>query len=133
MKKLILFLGVILNAHMGNGQTLTGTKWILTGIYNVESKENRLKDTLMKAMLYFDSDTTYTGAFCNRYFGKCNVGKDKSLTMSRPTASRRICDRYSELEGKLFVQYQNSTHYDIKDDKLYLFTGDKSFLCFRKE
>jgi heat shock protein HslJ len=133
MRKTTLILVLCLGAGLTQAQSLTKTRWIFSGIYEDKSKENLLKDTLMKALLYFNSDSAYTGVFCNRYFGKCKTGENKSLSIDRPTASRRYCDIYSELEGKLFTGYQNVKRYEIKNSELTLLTKDGYQLVFKKE
>jgi heat shock protein HslJ len=85
-------------------------------------------------MLFFNSDTAYTGVYCNRYFGKCNISKDGKITMRHPTASRRYCQGgYSEWEGQLFGWYRSVTTYTLKSNLLILYTGKDEKLVFKKE
>lgn len=116
-------------------QSLISTKWILQEIRPENSETNVLKDTLLRAMLYFNSDTSFTGVFCNRYFGRCRLNKNnRNISMERPSSGRRYCaGGYSELEGRLFGWYKIVQYYEIKNNRLVLFTSDQQRLVFKKE
>lgn len=136
MKSKILFTGLLLiSFNVGQAQSLTSTRWILTEVRAERSETNILKDTLLRALLYFNSDTSFTGVFCNRYFGKCQLNKnDRRISMERPSSARRYCaNGYSELEGRLFAWYKNVQYYEIKNSKLILFTSDQQRLVFKKQ
>lgn len=116
-------------------QALISTRWILQEIRPDNSETNVLKDTLLRAMLYFNSDTSFTGVFCNRYFGRCRLNKNnRNISMERPSSARRYCaGGYSELEGRLFGWYKNVSKYEIKNGKLILTTSEGQYLVFKKE
>lgn len=133
--KLLALAFFVIPFHHMKAQTLTSTRWILQEIRTEHSETNVLKDTLLRAMLYFNSDTSFTGVFCNRYFGKCRIDKsNRNISMERPSSARRYCaNGYSELEGRLFGVYKNVQYYEIKKSRLFLFTSDQQQLVFKKE
>lgn len=115
-------------------QPLKGTRWILAEVYKNKATENSLKDTTLRAMLFFNSDTAYTGIYCNRYFGKCAISADGKLSMHYPTASRRYCQGgYSEQEAYLFSWYSSMASYQLRQNRLILYTSNNDKLIFRKE
>lgn len=133
--KLLLTILFLVFFNVSEAQSLISARWVLTELRSTYTETNTLKDTLLHALLYFNSDTSFTGVFCNRYFGKCQLNKNnRSISMERPSSARRYCaNGYSELEGRLFAWYKNVQYYEIKNSKLILFTSDQQRLVFKKE
>jgi len=122
MKRFIAFVFLSFNSLSEcKTQSLTGTKWELIEVLD-ETEVNGLRDTAFKMTLLFTTDSTYQGYFCNSYFGKYTSDQQSSLTLDRPSASRKYCSgRYSEQEGKLISYYQQVNSYAMSGGKLYLY------------
>jgi heat shock protein HslJ len=135
MKKYTFLLSLFVSFAWSGGlkaQTLTGTKWRLKAIYD-ETHQNLLTDTLMKGNIYFKTDSTYEGHFCNSYYGKYRSENTKSLLMKRPMATRKFCaGGYSELETRLYSYYSSANIYIREGDELSLIS-DKGKLVFTRQ
>ena len=113
-------------------QSLSSTKWLLTSVFS-ETEQNVLNDTTIKTILFFKTDSIYSGELCNGYFGKYRSDPNGNFTMKRPMATKKYClGGYSELEMKLFSWFENVVYYSLSDQVMILSTRENYKLVFKK-
>ena len=127
---IILFL---LCGFLIKSQPLKGTKWILVSMDNLENGKSLQLGAKIKASLHFDSDTTFSGLFCNAYKGHYSISKDHKLSMVVKETNKAMCFGMNAREKELFTHYGNASKYRIEKGLLFIFTSNKQRLTFHKE
>ncbi len=128
----ILFL-FLFNFTFIQAQQLSGPRWILMSIDNLETGVVKVIGEHVRAELWFEGDSVYKGQFCNPYQGKIKVNQDFTCQLSTPITGKRKCMGFSDVETDLFKLYNLVNKYKMKGQLLYLFTSDKKRLVFKSE
>ncbi len=115
------------------GQSLAHTKWVLVSTEDLETGKSKQLGTKMHATLNFDTDSTYSGTFCNQYKGHYKTGKDNKLRMATPEATKMACLGISIREKELFGMYVQAAKFRTDKNFLFIFTLDKRRITFSKE
>ena len=104
--------------------------WILEELEGVKINEKDFGTELPN----IDTDAAelkFAGfAGCNRIGGKLFLEK-KLLRFIDISTTEMMCPNYSQ-ERKLVLVLQNATHYEIKNNRLYLFNPQEAKAIFRK-
>ena len=114
-------------------QTILHHKWVLMSIDNLDNGLKKVIGDYVIASLIFETDTSYSGNFCNNYHGHVKFNQSKGCSMSIPFSGKRQCMGYTDVENDLFKLYPLVERYVLKANFLYLFTSDKKRLVFKSE
>jgi len=132
MNKTVLAVFIFVFAcGLAGAQKLTGSKWLLASIDDLDSGISKDIGALTKATLSFDSDSTYSGKFCNTFSGhlKC---KENLLKMGIPSHTKLKCLGLDKYETEMFEILPLSVKYRIDKETLFIFTSTHKRLTFKR-
>ncbi|MEI6021223.1 MAG: META domain-containing protein [Bacteroidota bacterium] len=132
MKNAILLLFFFLT-FSSFAQTLSGTRWMMTSIDNLETAKSTQITTSIKAYLVFESDSAYSGRFCNSYSGRVRTNAARQMKLTVPVATKLSCLGIDNYEKELFDLLPKVTKYRIEEGYLYLFTINRKRVTFKAE
>ena len=133
MKKRHIFFFFFFFVFNMKSQNLSRIKWLLVSLDDLETGKSKQPSSKMHATLHFDSDTSYSGAYCNHYQGNYKSSAEYKLNMVAPQSIKRSCLGIGEREKELFAMYAKATRYRTDKGFLFIFTSDKHRLTFTKE
>ena len=121
-----------MSAECLQAQMLKGSNWLLVSIDNLSSGKSQQVGAKAKAALYFETDSTYSGAFCNSYSGKYSNPKEKILKLWAPVSTKMYCVGLDKVEKELLLLFPKTDHYRLERDELFLFTTNNFRISFKK-
>ena len=108
--------------------SLEDTRWVLQSYGEPGNLKDILADTEIKAEFVSSEGTVKGSAGCNSYFGSYDV-KGNQISIPGPVgATEMYCtepEGIMEQEQEYLAILQNAETYDIEDDQLQIFSGDK--------
>ncbi len=114
-------------------QSLSGTNWMMTSIDNLETAKSTQITNSIKAYLVFESDSAYSGRFCNTYSGRVRTNAARQMKLTVPIATKLSCLGIDKYEKELFDLLPKVTKYRIEEGYLYLFTINRKRITFKAE
>ena len=132
MKRLLITFFTLIGLGSLHSQTLKGSNWLLVSIDNLSTGKAQMIGSKAKAALYFETDSTYNGAFCNRYEGKYSQTNESGLKMYHASATKVYCVGLNKLENDLLNHYTRVTRFRIENNELFLFTNDNIRITFKR-
>ena len=112
-------------------QNLSGPTWMLSSIDNLETAKSTQITTSIKAFLIFESDSAYSGRFCNTYSGRVRTNASRQMKLTVPSATKLSCLGIDSYEKELFELLPKVTKYRIEEGYLYLFTINRKRITFK--
>jgi heat shock protein HslJ len=116
--------------YLAKSQPLSGSKWVLSSIDDLETGISKEIGKLTKATLQFDSDTSYSGKFCATYSGHFRHNKETAIKIGIPSYTRMSCLGIDKYEKEVFALLPLTFKYRVDKGVLYLFTTDRKRLSF---
>ena len=133
MKKFTILLSCLVLISIVNAQTHSGTNWLMTSIDNLETGKSTQITTSIKSFLNFESDSAYSGRFCNTYNGRVRTNAARQMKLTVPIATKLACLGIDKYEKELFELLPRVSKYRIEDGFLYLFTINRRRITFKAE
>lgn len=111
-----------------NNFPLINTQWMLESI---EGEEIRT-DYALRPFIKFDSSYNVTGSLgCNSLFGTYSVNKKDKMTIHYTGSTKRLCQKMSVERNFINALKKDINRYEIKGDKLILYSEDKEVISFK--
>lgn len=108
--------------------TLINTQWMLESIEGEEIGT----DFALRPFIKFDSSYNITGSLgCNSMFGTYSVNKKNKMTIHYTGSTKRLCQQMSVERNFIKALKQDIDKYEIKGDKLILFSENKEVITFK--
>ena len=129
-----LLMPFLFTACFSFAQNLSGTKWLMSSIDNLETAKSTIITTNIKpAYLTFEADSAYSGRFCNTYSGRVRTNASRQMKLTVPIAKKLSCLGIDNYEKELFELLPKVTKYRIEEGYLYLFTINHKRITFKAE
>jgi heat shock protein HslJ len=113
-------------------QNLAGTRWLLSSIDDIETGVSKDIGATVKATLNFDTDTSYSGKFCNQFSGRYKHNKEQSIKLGIPVSTKMLCMGIDKYEKEMFSLFTTAHKYRVDKEVLFIFSTHKR-LTFKKE
>ncbi len=128
----ILFLFVV--PFVLPAQELAGTKWILTGIDNLQTGISKDVAATVKVTVVFDSDSTYSGRFCSNFNGRFKYNASSHLIkFGTPSHTRMMCIGIDKDENETFTLMTQAVKYRMNGESLFIFTTNQKRLSLKRD
>ena len=113
-------------------QGLKGTHWQLVSIDYLETGVSKQIGEKLHASLSFDSDSAYSGRFCNHFSGRFKYDHKDHIKMTVPMGTHMTCLGVEPFEQELFIFLSQAKRYRVEGDKLFIITTHQGRLQFKK-
>lgn len=126
---MILFSSFAKISGGGTSVPLESTRWELTNVYD---NTDSINVSAGKAFLRFDLQKGSVGGngSCNSYGGQLTIHGD-SLTISHIFSTKMYCEGVQAIENAFLKALEETDHYVINGNILYLYRSDKLILTFK--
>ena len=81
---------LVLSLSDFKSQNLSGTRWLLSSIDDIETGVSKDIGSTLRATLNFDSDSSYSGKFCNQFSGRYKHNKEQSIKLGIPVSTKML-------------------------------------------
>lgn len=132
MKVVVLVLQLLFCA-VASGQKLSGTKWLLLSIDDLDNGLSKNIAGTVKATLNFDTDTSYSGKFCNNYTGRYKHNGESFIKFSHAISTRMLCMGIDKYEKELFSLLPLANKYRMENDNLFMFTSNHKRITLKRD
>ncbi|MEI6021222.1 MAG: META domain-containing protein [Bacteroidota bacterium] len=132
-KVILIFFSLIISFNFYQAQTLSGPRWVLMSIDNLETGVVKAIGDHVRAELWFEGDTIFKGQFCNNYSGKIKTNPNFTCEFLALISGKRQCMGFGDVEIELLRLYPLVNKYKLKGHLLYLFTKEQKRLVFKAE
>jgi heat shock protein HslJ len=111
-------------------QRLDSTKWLLVKVHGDKISEVAGK----KAFIRFDVSKNRVGGngSCNMFRGSLAMEGNK-ITVTNIFSTKMYCEGVQDIENSFLDMLGKATRYEIKENRLFLYTGDTLVLEFIAE
>jgi heat shock protein HslJ len=129
MKRILLFIILIVSLGCKTQQvSITNTEWKLVKLYDEDFSSLNPPITLK-----LDEAQKKINGFagCNQFFGGYELNQS-TLKFSNTGSTKMFCQDKSEIEDKYFKALGEVQSFKSESGKLFLITGEKTILEFKK-
>jgi len=105
------------------GDVLVGTSWELQSFGPIGKEKKVLPDTKVTMKFTIDDRITGTGG-CNNYGASYKIGVDNTISIRDMISTLIFCERFTEQEQQYFDALQNTSTFDVEQNRLQLFYND---------